>query len=122
MYMKYLKLLLIMIAVLITIPVYSKSRIYFYGKWTTSQRSQIKDLPIHAWIEDNNEELSLFFDNNLGIVYITITDSFGKVLCNQTVDTSEIPSFIISMDNIEGECILSITDGKNQIYGQFSIN
>lgn len=111
-----------MITVLIVVPAYCKNRIYFYGKWATSQRSLTKDLPIHAWIEDNNEEISLFFDNKLGTVYITMTDSFGNVLFSQTVDTAETPSFIISMNNTKGECMLSITDGKNQIYSHFSIN
>lgn len=116
------KILCIIAALFITTSGFCHKPVKFRGSWDRINKSITKNLPIHAWIEDNNEELSLFFDNNLGIVYITITDSFGKVLCNQTVDTSEIPSFIISMDNIEGECILSITDGKNQIYGQFSIN
>lgn len=116
------KVLLIIVALFITISGFGHKHVRFHGSWDRLSKSITKDLPIHAWIEDNNEEISLFFDNNLGTVFITITDSFGNVLCNQTVDTSKMPSFIIPMNNIKGECILSITDGKNQIYSQFSIN
>lgn len=120
--MKYFKLLCIVIAILITIPVYCKEHISLYGKWVKSQRSLVNDLPIHAWIEDTNEELSLSFDKDLGNISVTISDSFGTILYNKIINTNEYSSFIIPIKNIEGECVLSITDGKNNIFGQFFIN
>ena len=120
--MKYFKLLCIVIAILIAIPVYCKERILLYGKWAQSQRSLVNDLPIHAWVEDGDKQLLLFFDNKLGDIYVTISDLFGTIQYNQVVSTNESSSFTIPIKDMEGECTLSITDGKNNIFGQFSIN
>lgn len=120
-YMKCSKLLCIVIAILIAIPMYGKKKISIRGIWGKSEKSLIYDLPIQAWIEDSNEELSLFFDNDLGTIYVTIKDSLDTIIYNQDVNTKEISSFVIPLNDIKGDYILSITDGNNQIYGQFSI-
>lgn len=101
---------------------FSKKNISFSGKWIKYQKSPINELPIHAWIEDGNEELSLSFDKDLGTVYITVTDSFGNQLYYQSLETKDETSLVIPMNGDKGEYMLSITDGRNKIYGQFSIN
>lgn len=121
--MKYFRILsVIIVSILITVPIYSKQCINFRGTWGKAQRSFGNELPVHACIEDTNKELSLFFDNDLGDIYITISDSFGIILYNQVVNTNELYSFAIPIKDMEGEYILSITSGKNNIFGQFSIN
>lgn len=119
--MKYTKLLCMVITVLITIPMYSMKDIKFVSQWKKNERHILYNLPIQAWIEDSNEEISLFFDNDLGTIYVTIKDSLGTIIYNQDVNTKEISSFVIPLNDIKGDYILSITDGNNQIYGQFSI-
>lgn len=105
-----------------TIPVFAKRSILFKGNWCRMTKSLENDLPIHAWIEDGNEELSLSFDKDLGTVYITVTDSFGNQLYYQSLETKDETSLVIPMNGDKGEYILSITDGSNRIYGQLSIN
>ena len=67
--MKYFRILgMMIITMLITIPVFAKQSIKLDGKWSKSERSLETDLPIHAWVEDSNEHISLFFEDDLGDV------------------------------------------------------
>lgn len=106
---------------LITTSVYSKRNINLSGKWHKIRKSLENELPIQAWIEDNNEHVSLFFEDNLGNVYVTVSDSSGTILYDQVIHTDEFSSIIIPVKDMEGECMLSITDGKNHVFGEFSI-
>lgn len=107
---------------LITVSVYSKQNIHFNGHWHRIERSLINDLPIKAWVEDSNEHLILFFKDNLGDVCVTVSGPSGPILYDQVIHTNEFASLTIPVKDMEGECTLSITDGKNNIFGQFSIN
>lgn len=121
--MKYFRFFgIVIITMLMTIPVFAKRSIHFKGNWRRIEKSLENDLPIHAWVEDSTEELSLSFDKDLGTVYITVTDSFGNQLYYQSLETKDETSLIIPMNGDKGEYMLSITDGRNKIYGQFSIN
>lgn len=105
-----------------TVSVYSKQYVHLGGRWDKVQRSLINDLPIQAWVEDGNEHLILFFKDNLGDVCVTVFDSSGTIMYDQVIHTNEFASVTIPVKDMEGECTLSITDGKNNIFGQFSIN
>ncbi len=121
--MKYFRILgMMIITMLITIPVFAKQSIKLDGKWSKSERSLKTDLLIHAWVEDSNEHISLFFEDDLGDVYVTVSDSSGKILYEQVVHTSGSSSVTIPVMDMEGECNLSVTDGKNHVFGEFSIN
>ena len=41
---------------------------------------------------------------------------------NKVVHTSGSSSVTIPVMDMEGECNLSVTDGKNHVFGEFSIN
>ncbi len=122
--MKYFRILgMMIITMLITIPVFAKQSIKLDGKWSKSERSLETDLPIHAWVEDSNEHISLFFEDDLGDVYVTVSDSFGTILYDQVIHTSGSSSVTIPVKEVEGECTLSVTGGKdNHVFGEFSIN
>lgn len=121
--MKYLRFLTIVFMVMVTtVSVSASKNIKLNGCWNQTERSLVNGLPIHAWVEDNKEQLSLFFDSDLGYVSVKITDPFGTILYNQVLNTDKSSSFIIPIKDIERECVLSITDSKNTVYGQFSIN
>ncbi len=73
--------------------------------------------PIQAWLEDNNKDLLLEFSTNLGTVEVTVTNSAGEVVYNQSIVTK--PSVVISLDEeIREGATVSITDGKNLVYGK----
>lgn len=101
--------------------IHSKNQVSLYGKWIITKRALVNELPIHAWIEDSSEELSLSFDKDLGTVHISVIDSFGNQLYYQSLDTKDETSLVIPINKEKGEYMLSITDGRNKIYGQFSI-
>ena len=115
-------LVTIIFLIMFTVSVYSKQYVHLGGRWDKVQRSLINDLPIQAWVEDGNEPLILFFKDNLGDVCVTVSDSSGTILYDQVIHTNEFASIMIPVEDMEGECMLSITDGKNNIFGQFSIN
>lgn len=115
------RVLCIIAALFITISGFANRFVLFNGAWDSMTKSIVKDLPIHAWLEDGNEQLSLSFDKDLGTVYITVTDSFGNQLYYQSLETKDETSFVIPINKEKGEYMLSITDGRNKIYGQFSI-
>lgn len=105
-----------------TVSVYSKQHVHLGGRWDKVQRSLVNDLPIQAWVEDGNEQLSLFFENDLGDVHVTVSDSSGAILYDQIIHTNESSSVTIPVKDVEGDCMLSVTDGKNHVFGEFSIN
>lgn len=121
--MKYLRFLgILVLTMLLVVPVFAKRDIHLIGKWNKKQRSLETNLPIHAWVEDSNEHISLFFEDDLGDVYVTVSDSFGTILYDQVIHTNESSSVTIPVKDMEGECVLSVTNGKNHVFGEFSIN
>lgn len=96
--------------------------IKMYGRWNTRQKSIIQDIPIGASIDENSKELTLQFYKNLGLVYVTVSNCSGEVVYREPIDTKDIPSFIIQLDaTAKEECMLSITDGRNEVSGTFVV-
>lgn len=121
--MKYFRFLgIAIIAILMIIPVFAKRDIHLKGDWRKIKRSLVTELPIHAWVEDSYEHIFLFFEDDLGDVHVTVSDSSGKILYDQVIHTNESSSATIPIKDMEGECMLSVTDGKNHVFGEFSIN
>lgn len=93
------------------------------GEWVTHKKSIQKDIPIEAFIDEKSKELSLQFLDNLGVVYVTITNGNGEVVHNEAVDTYNAPSIRIQLgDDAGNECVLSVTDGRNEVYGEINLN
>ena len=73
-------------------------------------------------MEDSNEHIFLFFEDDLGDVHVIVSDSFGTILYDQVIHTNESSSVTIPVKDVEGECMLSVMDGENHVFGEFSIN
>lgn len=101
----------------ISFPCFAKKNIEFKGNFDKKVKSITFEYPICGWLEDNNKDLLLEFSTNLGTVQVTVTNSFGEVVYNQSIVTK--PSVVISLDEEIGEgATVSITDGKNLVYGE----
>ena len=106
----------LLLIALLSFPCFAKKRIYLQGN-DKGSKSVIPLLPIQAWLEDNNKDLLLEFSTNLGTVQVTVTNSMGEIVYNQSVVTK--PSVVISLDEeVKEGTIVSITDGLNSIYGK----
>lgn len=106
-------------ALLISTCCFAK-RIPIHGDWDCIQKSAEKDLPIEASIEDGSKELVLQFHENLGLVYVTVTNSVGELVYNEAIETKNVSMCIIQLDDTaKDEYVLSVTDGRNEVYGEF---
>lgn len=102
----------------ISLPCFAKKKVEFKGDFNKWVKTSTSELPVRGWVEDNNKDLLLEFSINLGTVQVTVTNSAGEVVYNQSVVTK--PSVVISLDKeTKGETTISITDGENLIYGIF---
>ncbi len=111
------KLWSIGLILLFTLPCFAKKEITFKGEWL-KVKSIIPKLPIQAWIEDNNKDLSLEFSSNLGLIEVIVTNSTGDIIHKQSVDTNVISFTIISLNkDVREDGIICITDGNYFIYG-----
>lgn len=111
------------LALIFTLPSFAKKPIFLSGQWDRDARSIIPQLPIRAWIEDNNKDLSLEFSSYLGTIEVTVTSPTDDIIHKQSVDTKVAPSTIISLsENIDPNDIIYITDGNNIIYGNLFSN
>lgn len=91
--------------------------IKFIGEWK-KVKSIIPQLPIRAWIEDNNKDLLLEFSSNLGILEVTVTNASGKVVYSKSIDTRVSSSTCITLnEEVNKGDVLFITDGSNIIHG-----
>lgn len=91
--------------------------IKFIGEWK-KVKSIIPQLPIRAWIEDNNKDLLLEFSSNLGSIEVIVTNSTGDIIHMQSVDTKITSSTIISLnEEVKQGDQLFITDRMNTISG-----
>lgn len=116
--MRSSKVLSVVLVLFFMLPCFAKKSIAFKGYWNTKVKSINPQFPIQAWIEDNNKRLLLEFSNNIGVVYVTITNSLGEGFYSKSVDTKSMTSVIISLEEemMQGD-MLTITDGNNKIYG-----
>lgn len=64
----------------LTLPCLAKESILLNGKWNKRVKSIIPQLPIRAWIEDNNKDLLLEFSANLGSIEVIVTNSTGDII------------------------------------------
>lgn len=101
-----------------TLPCFAKKEVPISGKWNKEIRTIIPQLPIRAWIEDNNKDLLLEFSSNLGILEVTVTNASGKVVYSKSIDTRVSSSTCITLnEEINKGDVLFITDGSNIIHG-----
>lgn len=109
----------LMLILAISVPCFAK-KVELKGDWDLRIKSIIPKLPIQAWLEDNNKDLLLEFSTNLGTVQVTVTNSEGEVVYEQSVVTQ--PEVVISLDKeVEEGCVI-ITDRENMVYGSIYKN
>ncbi len=100
----------------ISLPCFAKKKVEFKGNFNKQVKTSTSELPIRGWLEGNNKDLLLEFSTNLGTVQMTVTNSMGEVVYNQSIVTK--PSVVISLnEEVKEGTIVSITDGENFIYG-----
>lgn len=93
------------------------------GKWSHTHKSIHMDIPIEASIDESSKQLSLQFQEDLGLVYVTVTNCSGEIVYYEAVETKDVPSLIIQLDDMaREEYVLSVTDGRSEVYGNFIIN
>lgn len=116
--MNQVKFVCLTIAMLCAIPCFGK-KVPLNGHWREQKKSIVIDLPIDASIEESSNSLQIYFYDNLGIVDVTITDVEGNVVYDKSLLTSEISNLAIPLSGLCDSGVLSITDGINDVYGNF---
>ena len=84
-------------------------------------RSISEELPVEAWVEDNNKELLFEFSGNLGTVQVTVTNSAGRTVYSQIVDTSDTSTWVVTLSEVQNTgMVVSVSSGENLIYGELN--
>ena len=91
-----------------------------HGQWKRKKSIEIK-LPMDASVEEGSKELVVNFHEDLGDVRVVVTSSTGEVIYNEKVQTRDITFLIVPLD-YQGMGMVQITDGYNNIYGEFVNN
>ena len=99
-------------------PVFAK-KVHWLGKWKIG-RSIDSNIPIIGNVEETTGELTLAFAEDLGDVVVTVTDASGKIVYQETVSTSNTPTWTVILDESVQNGTVSITDGINLVYGEIS--
>lgn len=118
--MKLLKLLFVVVALLSIVPCFGK-QIPLRGNWEKTKKSISINLPMDASIEEGSGELIVNFHEDLGLVYVTVMSENGNIIYNAAVQTSEMTSWTLSLKELCEKGSLSITNGENNVFGDFSI-
>lgn len=113
----------ILLAFCILFPSFARRKIDMKANCDTPKRSLKKNLPIQAFIEESVKELSLEFTVELGILYVTISDTNENIIIADIINTTSHTPINIALDKtLKGKFILSIIDNNNnEIYGFFSL-
>lgn len=106
---------------LITVPMFALRQIRFKNYWIRKAKSVAVQNPIVAYVEDNEKTLHLSFLENLGKVTISIKDSSGNIVYDQSFDAFNESSIIIPMLEQKGDYVLSISNEYNNVEGEFDI-
>ena len=77
-------------------PVFAK-KVHWLGKWKIG-RSIDSNIPIIGNVEETTGELTLAFTEDLGDVVITVTDTSGKTVYQETVVTGNTPNWTVILD------------------------
>ena len=71
----------------ISLPCFAKKKVELIGRWDLKTKSITFQLPVQTWVQDNNKDLLLEFTADLGTVQVTVTNSAGEVVYNQSIVT-----------------------------------
>ncbi len=74
---------------------------------------------MNVFIDETSDELIVNFHADLGSVTVEVTDADGMIVYQEQVETGDTPTLVIPLNTEEGT--LRITDGFNNVYGEFFI-
>lgn len=108
--------LAVAIALLLVLPVFGEG-IRWRGKWKPVNPYRSLLVPVMGNIDEETKTLTLDFQSDLGDVIVSITSETGNVVYQESIQTGETPSKIISLGGLDvNGGTISITDGENLIY------
>ncbi len=117
---KMKRLIALVMACLISIPMIAKQKIEWRGSWVIKGKSITSSIPVIGNVEETTGELTLAFTEDLGDVVVTVTDTFGKTVYQETVTTGNTPNWTVFLDESVQNGTVSITDGINLVYGEIN--
>lgn len=117
---KMKRLIALVMACLISIPVLAKREIHFAGDWNITRKSINSNIPIKGNIEETTGELTLEFAEDLGDIVVTVTDASGKTVYQETIATGNTSNWTVNLDERVQNGTVTVTDGVNLVYGENS--
>ena len=105
---------------MMAVPAFGKRKVPLHGEWITLKKSIDPDIPIEGSLEETTGELTLAFTEDLGDVIVTVTDTSGKIVYQETVSTGNTPNWTVILDESVQNGTVTVTDGVNLVYGEIS--
>lgn len=95
--------------------------IFINGDWENVGKSVQKQVVIKGYLNETNGNLQLDFLRDLGNVVVTISDARGNIVYQQGVFAEDGIPLIVSLEELSvREGIVSVSDGNNTVWGEFS--
>ena len=85
-------------ACIIAVPAFGKKKVLLRESWEKKHKDNMLFIPIESSIEETTGELTLAFTEDLGDVVITVTDTSGKTVYQETVVTGNTPNWTVILD------------------------
>lgn len=87
------------------------------GDWRHKKTAPPRE-SMKIYVDEVRNELIVNFHADLGSVMVEVTNADGMVVYQEQVETGDVPTLVIPLiDTNEGT--LRITDGINNVYGEF---
>jgi len=85
---------------------------------STSETSKF----ITAEVSITDSEITLNFDHSIGLSTLSLTDEYGTLVYQETVNVTSVLFFQIPIDLLEnGNYLLTVTNVNGSIYGAFPV-
>lgn len=118
--MKLSKWMCLVAACIIAVPAFGKKKVLLRGSWEKKYKDNMLFIPIESSIEETTGELTLAFTEDLGDVIVTVTDTSGKTVYQETIATGNTSNWTVNLDERVQNGTVSITDGINLVYGEIN--
>lgn len=97
-------------------------RLQTSGHWRV-HRSIESVCPIQVFLEEGSKELIFEFQQPVGTVEVSLVRNSGEVVYYNKIETSAGIPFIIPLEDVsQGEYKINISQGANEISGEFVWN
>lgn len=112
--MKAIQKVLVGMDLLIAAPTFGEG-IIWHGKWKLTSITRSISIPIIGNVDETSGNLTLEFVEDLGKVWVTVTDKQGNTVYQESVETGETPNLTIPLGTV-AEGTVAVTDGENLVY------